>query len=251
MIGSTLTPLPLGRNSSRSTGTLVFKFSPLNTTLHGLSQWPVIPGTMLVTPGCLPCSRLVCRMSLLPKITKTFQDQAPSGIKSSVKRTYATCLQSPTSIDRTPLKDHGKIYYGSTKKSVYRGVCRNYYSPVSLIGSTTPIMQLQWTSLRLTVKLHGLGWLAKWMTLAIFSSMSSMIHLNTLPSPPGIIQLTWRRTRTKMYNTSALPITLPNSTPTILVPAQDVHFFYMRSHLSALQSCTLTFSTNFFFFTFK
>ena len=30
-----------------------------------------------------------------------------------------------------------------------------------------------------------------------------------------------------------------------LVPAQDVHFFYMRSHLSALQNCALLFSTNF------
>ena len=30
-----------------------------------------------------------------------------------------------------------------------------------------------------------------------------------------------------------------------LGPAQDVHFFYTRSHLSALQSCALIFSTNF------
>ena len=30
-----------------------------------------------------------------------------------------------------------------------------------------------------------------------------------------------------------------------LVPAQDVHFFYTRSHLSALQNCALIFSTNF------
>ena len=29
--------------------------------------------------------------------------------------------------------------------------------------------------------------------------------------------------------------------------AQDVHFFYMRSHLSALQSCALIFSTNLLF----
>ena len=35
-------------------------------------------------------------------------------------------------------------------------------------------------------------------------------------------------------------------------PAQDVHFFYTRSHLSALQICTLIFSTNFhLIFTFK
>ena len=32
-----------------------------------------------------------------------------------------------------------------------------------------------------------------------------------------------------------------------LVPAQDVHFFYTRSHLSALQNCSLIFSTNFQF----
>ena len=30
------------------------------------------------------------------------------------------------------------------------------------------------------------------------------------------------------------------------VPAQDVHFFYTRSHLNALQKCALIFSTNFF-----
>ena len=30
-----------------------------------------------------------------------------------------------------------------------------------------------------------------------------------------------------------------------LVPAQDVHFFYTRSQLSALQKCALIFSTNF------
>ena len=30
-----------------------------------------------------------------------------------------------------------------------------------------------------------------------------------------------------------------------LFPAQDVHFFYTRSHLSALQNCALLFSTNF------
>ena len=30
-----------------------------------------------------------------------------------------------------------------------------------------------------------------------------------------------------------------------LVPAQDVHFFYTRSHLSALQNCALLFSINF------
>ena len=31
-----------------------------------------------------------------------------------------------------------------------------------------------------------------------------------------------------------------------LVPAQDVHFFYTRSHLSALQNCAVLFSTNFY-----
>ena len=37
-----------------------------------------------------------------------------------------------------------------------------------------------------------------------------------------------------------------------LVLAQDVHFFYTRSHLSALKNCALIFSTNFqFIFTFK
>ena len=37
-----------------------------------------------------------------------------------------------------------------------------------------------------------------------------------------------------------------------LVPAQDVHFFYTRSHFSALQNCALIFSTNFqFIFTLK
>ena len=30
-----------------------------------------------------------------------------------------------------------------------------------------------------------------------------------------------------------------------LVPSQDVHFFYTRSHLSALQNCALPLSTNF------
>ena len=37
-----------------------------------------------------------------------------------------------------------------------------------------------------------------------------------------------------------------------LVPAQDFHFFYTHSHLSALQNSALIFSTNFqFIFTFK
>ena len=31
-------------------------------------------------------------------------------------------------------------------------------------------------------------------------------------------------------------------------PAQDIHFFYTRSHLSALQSCALILSTNVQFF---
>ena len=33
-----------------------------------------------------------------------------------------------------------------------------------------------------------------------------------------------------------------------LGPAQDVHFFYTRSHLSALQNCALLLSTNFILF---
>ena len=37
-----------------------------------------------------------------------------------------------------------------------------------------------------------------------------------------------------------------------LVPSQDVHFFYTRSHLSTLQNCALILSINFqFIFTFK
>ena len=32
-----------------------------------------------------------------------------------------------------------------------------------------------------------------------------------------------------------------------LIPAQDVHFFYTRSHFSAIQNCALIFSTNFHF----
>ena len=40
--------------------------------------------------------------------------------------------------------------------------------------------------------------------------------------------------------------------PLRLVPAKEVHFFYTRSHLSALQNCAWFFSTNFqFIFTFK
>ena len=39
---------------------------------------------------------------------------------------------------------------------------------------------------------------------------------------------------------------------TRLGPAQDLHFFYTRSHLSELQGCELIFSANFqFIFTFK
>ena len=34
----------------------------------------------------------------------------------------------------------------------------------------------------------------------------------------------------------------------ILVPSQDVHFFYTLSHFSALQSCALILSTNFCLF---
>ena len=33
-----------------------------------------------------------------------------------------------------------------------------------------------------------------------------------------------------------------------LVPAQDVHFFYTRSHLSTLQNCALILSKNFSLF---
>ena len=37
-----------------------------------------------------------------------------------------------------------------------------------------------------------------------------------------------------------------------LGPDQDIHFFYTRSHLSALKKCALMFPTNFeFIFTFK
>ena len=37
-----------------------------------------------------------------------------------------------------------------------------------------------------------------------------------------------------------------------LAPAQEVHFFYTRFHLSVLQNCALIFSTNFhLIFTFK
>ena len=35
--------------------------------------------------------------------------------------------------------------------------------------------------------------------------------------------------------------------PFILGPAQDIHFFYTRSHLSALKSYALILSTNFLF----
>ena len=42
------------------------------------------------------------------------------------------------------------------------------------------------------------------------------------------------------------------TTGTKTLSTQDVHFFYTRSHLSALQSCALIFSTNFqFISTFK
>ena len=42
-----------------------------------------------------------------------------------------------------------------------------------------------------------------------------------------------------------ITVTLLN---TRLVPDQDVQFFYMRSHLSSLQSCALIFSANFSLF---
>ena len=43
-----------------------------------------------------------------------------------------------------------------------------------------------------------------------------------------------------------------NFSITRLVPAQDVHFFYTSSHLSALKNCALNFSNNFqFIFIFK
>ena len=35
-----------------------------------------------------------------------------------------------------------------------------------------------------------------------------------------------------------------------LGPAQDVHFLYTRSHLSAIKSCALIFSTNFYLFSY-
>ena len=205
----------LGLNSSFSTGNLAFRISPQNTTVHGLSQLPVIPGTMFVTTCCRSQSRLVCRMSLLPTVTKTFQYQAPSGIKSSVKRTYATCLRIPTAIGRMPLKDHGERYYISTRKIVSIRVYQNQCFPISSISATTPAMQLQWTSLSLTFKRHRLSCSEKPIILAISSCMTSMIPSNTLSSPSGRIQITRRRTSKKMENTSAFPVTLPKSTATM------------------------------------
>ena len=143
IIGSTLTPPTLDQSSSRFTGTLAFNFYPQNTTLHGPIQWPVIPGTMLVTPCCHSRNNLVCRMSLLSTITKMFQDQAPSDLKYAVIRTYDTCLRIPTFLDRIPLKGHVERYYCYTRKSVSRRVCRNDCFPISLIGAETPAMQLQ------------------------------------------------------------------------------------------------------------
>ena len=154
-------------------------------------------------------------MSSLPTIAKTFQDQAPSGIESAVKITYDTCLRSPAAIGRTLLKDHGDRYYGSTRKILSRRVCRNECFPISLIGAVTPAMQLHWTSLILTVKRHGLGCSDKRMTVSVSSYMNSMNRSNTLPSPPGIIQLSRRRTSTKMDYTSDFPVTPLKSTPTM------------------------------------
>ena len=83
-------------------------FSPQNTTFHGLSQCLVIPGKMLVTTCYNYVKKLVWRISSLPTIIKMFQDQAPSGLKYSVIRTYVTFLRSLTSIGIILLKDHGE-----------------------------------------------------------------------------------------------------------------------------------------------
>ena len=131
MIGSTLKSPTLDRHFSRFTRTLVFNFSSQNITLHGTIQWTAIPEKMLVMPCCHSHNKLVFRMSSLPIITKMFQDKAPSGIKSAVIRTYATCSRSHAAIDRMSLKYHGERYYGYTRKILSIRVCQKDCFPIS------------------------------------------------------------------------------------------------------------------------
>ena len=152
---------------------------------------------------------------MLATITKNNQVQAPSGIKSYVIRTYATYLRIPTAIGRMRLKDYGERYYGCTIKIITRRVCQNDFLPISLFGAATPAMQLQWTSPSLTVRRHRLGCSEKRVLLIISSCMTYIIRSNTLSIPPGRIQLTRRRRRTKLENALALPVTLLESMPTM------------------------------------
>ena len=76
-------------------------------------------------------------------------------------------------------------------------------------------------------------------------------------NPPPKIQwfaqwMHWQCILLDPHNIMRDGIFLPVSYQYRLVPSQDIHSFYTRSRLSALQSCALIFSTNFqFIFTFK
>ena len=67
-------------------------------------------------------------------------------------------------------------------------------------------------------------------------------RLLTSNTNPFIMGPTWRR---KMSQGSGLNNKAFKQHPGGLVPYQDVHFFYMRSHLSALQNRALNLLTNF------
>ena len=68
-----------------------------------------------------------------------------------------------------------------------------------------------------------------------------------IPSWIKLLLITWCIFPPVPYQSHIIPSML-----IWLVPAQDIHFFYTRSHFSALQSCAIIFSKHFqSIFTFK
>ena len=86
------------------------------------------------------------------------------------------------------------------------------------------------------------------------SGCSSMIVIGVLVKKLGLEKDAPMQWNTQAGNiTTNLEVKIYFTLPALrLVLAQDVHFFYTRSHLSALQNCALLFSTNSqFIFIFK
>ena len=91
---------------------------------------------------------------------------------------------------------------------------------------------------KLKTRFYHQQWNRDVNTLAPFPSFPSPTHLNLI-----CCSEIFSSSSTNFHRVTLIQI---------LAPAQDVHFFYTHSHLSALQNCALLLSTNFqFIFTIK